>query len=199
MKLITIIQFLISTILVLCCSAVHQPSVKIDLFHHGYCYVKIGSPSTTETLLIRTDVDNVYLSSSVAMAVNYHTSAELYKDNYTNVTYGSDVFHFTALAPVLLELHWIPGRMPSVDDGIPSISYDGILGLGSKSPLWKYWSGYTLDAWSLTLHAHQSLISNYSLADPFKVPVPYSLSKGYYCSKENKMGLESNPSLSIVT
>ena len=132
-----------------------QPSVKIDLIHHLYFRCNIGEPYKNDRVMIDLYSDQITLSQSITSSSNYHESCITYSDsNNSSVVYGSDVFHFSNI-PIRLPVIW-NYDLKTIPSGIPSMTFHGVIGLGKNSPLWKYWKGYTLDAWSLILHSIDS-------------------------------------------
>ncbi len=142
----------------------HQPTVKIDLIHHCYCDLRVGSPSTLEHFMVMRDLSEILLSSSLTHSINYHTSAVVFDDPLTNITHGSDLFQISSQS-VRLNVLWLDSLNLATTKGIPMMGYSGIIGLGEGSPLWKYWRGFSIDAWSLILHSF-SFSSSSSSSSP---------------------------------
>jgi len=127
-----------------------MPSHKLDLQLHMYCTLHVGAPSALYRFRLDDRYSQIYLRKTIQQTSRTALISAVTNDSTITDTYGSEVFHFRG-ASVRMPVVWL-SDMPSVADGVPSLTYYGIMGMGAASPLWIHWRGYYMDAWTLRLY-----------------------------------------------
>jgi hypothetical protein len=130
-------------------------SVRLPLYQKQYIQVRVGDPGRVLVLRLRWDHDLTFL----------YDRPESYSATFTDT---SDIFylkHIKVRLPVVYGLETAAliapnGAIINDDrrvDTSGGVSHQGSLGLGRNSPLWHYWSGFTLSQHTLTLGEYDTL------------------------------------------
>lgn len=125
--------------------------IRIPLYQRQYVQLKVGIPGRVLTLRLRWDLSTNYLYDSP------------YSYSNTFGAEGSDLFFLAPDIP--------PVRLPVVYSQEPSqllsphlpyynglrqdtsggVTYNGVLGMGPDSYIWRYWTSYTLSKFTLVM------------------------------------------------
>lgn len=131
--------------------------VRIPLYQRQYILVKVGIPGRVLTLRLRWDLSSSYLYDSP-----YTYSSSFSAD-------GSDLFFLSEeLPPIRLPVVYSqePSQLLSPylpfynglrQDTSGGVTYNGVLGMGPASFIWRYWTEYTISKYTLTLGGYDEL------------------------------------------
>ena len=120
-------------------SSAPRIDIRIPVYQQQYIEVQVGRPGKVLKLRIRSDLNDSYL---------YNDPSQ-----YSN-TFGvnSELFYLSQeVAPIRLRVVW--GQEPAALSRRTTnggVSFDGVLGLGPSSQIWRYWQKRTYSKFTLT-------------------------------------------------
>lgn len=166
-SLTTVTLWLLLLFLGECCYSLHfvRP-VTVDVIQEQYVHVLVGMPGKQARLRLDLSLHDIYLFSTYRDGSSSYVISSQPSLEHEDCLFGSELLTFGGDTRLRLPVLYNCDPPGTTDGYREEVIIQGVLGLGSKSPLWKHWRKYTVSSWALYLGEHALYQSRYQGEKP---------------------------------